>query len=359
MIVFTKKPLEKLSWWQKLLKKQIEENLIIEINNLLASKNILEITPDDINRIIVRYGAVAFTKNQRRFLGYYHLYLQKCLEDKKLSEKEIAELAQLKVLLNLPDKVIKQTHQAVVSRLYGMELERTITDGNISDEEQHFLQNLSDNLLLSKEKTEKILEEQASKRVNNILSEIMSDERITPEEEETFNALVQNLGIRPDIKIQTRQNFERYKLYWSLENQPLPKVDAGIDLPEDESACFSSDGGWFESRSKSRQTDCSMISGCRGPAKDVSWRTGYPGEIEKDSDKWDLLDTGKAVLTNKRLIFIGQKSQKVIHLEKLSNFVPYNDGIRLEQERGESPILEIMRDADILVLLLKRVISER
>jgi hypothetical protein len=355
--VFIKKPLIKVSWWQKLWTKQIPDNLVIEINNLLASKPLLEITPDQVNQICSKYDAVTVAKSQRCFSGYYHLYLEQCLLDKRLTEQEIAELAHLKLLLRLSDRVIKQTHNATASRLYGAELEQRMADGSISYEEQQFLQELSDNLLLPKERTEEIRNKQAVKHVDTVLDDIMSDERITPEEEENFEALVRNLGYRPEMAEQTRQNYERYKLYWRLENEPLPQVSTKLQLEGKERCCFVQKAGWFEAEGQTRQPGFNVIHSNGSYSKAFSWKTGYPEEVTDMTENWQQLDTGELVLTNQRLVFRGEKKEQEFKLSEINNFVPYSDGIRLELEDKRSIIFPLSRNTDLLVILLKRLLG--
>jgi len=358
MSVFMKKPVQKRSLWQKLWKKQIPENLIIEINNLLSNRPILEASPTDIKLISQRYDAVTLAKTQRRLLGYYHLYLQECLEDKKLTEQEIAELAKLKLILGLSDRMIKETHSAVVTRLFSKEVGHSLSDGTIDSEEQLFLDRLSENLLLSKERTDEILAKQVNKKIDDKLEEIMEDGRITPEEEADFQALVQNLGLKSDLAFQTQEIYEKYKIYWQLENEPLPEITTDIQLRDSELACFTAPCKWYESKKTTRKKNFNTLFGqIKLPGKE-SWQTGYPGEVENSDENWEMLDTGKMILTNLHLVFISKNGRKSINLADITNFVPYSNGMRIESHKGASVILELPKKADYLAVILNRVVSE-
>jgi len=356
--VFIKKPVQKRSAMQKLLKKQIPENLVIEINNLMADKPILEVSATEFKSICQKYDAVTLAKSQRRFMGYYHLYLQECLEDKKLTDQEIAELARLRLLLGLSDRVIKEIHSSVIERLFSKEVGRKYNDGNLSDEEQIFLNKLSQNLLLSKERTDEIIVKQARIRVDEKLDEIMEDGRITPEEEEDFQALIQNLGLRPDIGLQTQEIYEKYKIYWQLENEALPLVTTDIQLRDAENACFTAPGKWYESNISTRIRDFNTLSGQIKLPGEESWHTGYPGEVEDPNENWEFIDSGKMILTNFHLVFVGKEGRKSIDLKDIINFVPYSDGIRIERDNVIPVILELPKKSDYLSVLINRVIGE-
>ena len=358
MAVFIKKPVQKRSAMQKLLKKQIPENLIIEINNLLADKPILEVSHSDFKAICQKFDAVTIAKSQRRFMGYYHLYLQECLEDKKLTDQKIAELARLRVLLGLSDRVIKEIHSSVIDRLFSKEVGRSYSDGNISDDEQIFLNQLSQNLLLSKDRTDEIIANQARIRIDEKLDEIMEDGRITPEEEDDFQALVKNLGLKPDIGLQTQEIYEKYKIYWQLENETLPLVTTDIQLRDAETACFTAPGKWYESNISTRIRDFNTLSGQIKLPGEESWHTGYPGEVEDTNENWEFIDTGKMILTNFHLVFVGKEGRKSIDLKDVTNFVPYSDGMRIERDNEISIILELPRKSDYLAVLINRVIGE-
>lgn len=95
--VFKVKPLEERTFFQKLFGKHPPENALIELNNLLASKPILEISFEELSQSLAKYKKLNRVEEFRsEIMQLYKRYLEHCLQDKAFSEKDIEELQHLK-----------------------------------------------------------------------------------------------------------------------------------------------------------------------------------------------------------------------------------------------------------------------
>jgi hypothetical protein len=65
-------------------------------------------------------------------------------------------------------------------------------------------------------------------------------------------------------------------------------------------------------------------------AKGVSFRVGAFGAQSESHDELKQVDRGTLTLTNKRLIFTGEKRSSEINLSKIISIEPYSDGIALK-----------------------------
>jgi hypothetical protein len=72
-------------------------------------------------------------------------------------------------------------------------------------------------------------------------------------------------------------------------------------------------------------------------AKGVSFRLGGASARSESHDEIRVIDQGKLVLTNKRLIFIGDKRTVNIDLKKILAVQAYRDGIELQRENKQKP----------------------
>lgn len=359
MNVFRKKPLQELNLWQKLWNKKIHENFFIELNNMLADKPLMQIKLNEVNRLCRHYHISNITSLSRRLSGFYHSYLQFCLEDRKLSKSEISELRHLKLLLGLSDRTVKQIHKSLALAIYGQELDKVMNDNVIDHEEYKFLQDLCQDLYLPEELAARLLEDKAGKKLSIKLKEIMADKRITPEEEEDFKLLSENLGFRPTLDENTQANLERYKTYWQIENGELPRVETGMHLQNNEICHFHNEVVWYETEADISQVQSAHLEGRLRVPRGAYWRsdeenlTGIPGNA------WKQIDKGELLLTASRLIFMGKMGRMVINLSNIEGLVPYNDGVFVHRIKGKSPLIELEEEeAAVFALMLNRLLAE-
>ncbi|MCF7921055.1 MAG: hypothetical protein K9N06_14290 [Candidatus Cloacimonetes bacterium] len=359
MNVFRKKPLQDRDIWQKLWGKRISENFLIELNNLLADKPLLQIRLEEVNRLCRRYKVSNISQFSRRLAGFYHSYLQYCLEDRKLSNDEIQELSHLKGLLGLSDRTVKEVHQSLATAIYGQELEKTMNDRKIDHKEQSFLEELCRNLYLPEELAQRIQEEKAGKKLTRKLLEIMGDKRITPEEERDFNLLSENLGFKPGLDERTEANFERYKMYWQVENGELPRIEPGIHLQVDERCHFQAEANWYETEKSTANLETGELQGRIRVPRGAFWRSDNENLSGLSASDWKAIDSGTMLLTNQRLIYMGKMGRMVILLENISGLIPYNDAVLIQRRKGKSPLVELSEEeSDIFALMLNRLLSE-
>ena len=99
--VFLKKELKKPNIFQRLFKQLPKENALIEVNNLLASKAIRDITESDMSDISEKYKINIHQTFLANLLEMYAAQLKYALIDKKLTEEELDELRALKDLFGL------------------------------------------------------------------------------------------------------------------------------------------------------------------------------------------------------------------------------------------------------------------
>src|SRR5688572_26477710 len=102
--LYQTKSLVNTSFFQKLFKQFPQENAVIELNNLLASKSIKEISKNEIKEIEHRYELNLIREFKLNLEEFYAVYLNYCLADRVLNEQEIEELGHLKNVLELDDK---------------------------------------------------------------------------------------------------------------------------------------------------------------------------------------------------------------------------------------------------------------
>ena len=92
--------------------------------------------------------------------------------------------------------------------------------------------------------------------------------------------------------------------------------------------------------------------------KGVYYRVGSMGIQKSTAEELQLIDSGRVFITNKRIIFLGNKKNSNIPINKILSINPYSDGVGIEKASGRSPIITVSDDADLLIMILSRVIND-
>lgn len=358
--IFKTHIIAKQSFFQKLLGQILYENAVIELNNLLASTQIEKITHNQIFDIENRYS-VSFSKDYKTNLEeFYAVYLNYCLADKILSNEELNELKHLKYILDLDEKTINKIHQLVGEKIYKQTFEEAVKDGRLTNDEILFLEKLENDLKLPKELSEKISIEVRTSYLDGYVQQIIKDQRLSPEEEVELNIIANSLNIKVSLNDQTKEQLGRIKLFWALENLDLPVIDTDLSLPKSENCYLSIPNvNWNELRTIRKKVSYSGYSASFKVIKGVYLRSGSYSPKSYSADEMTLIDMGTVYLTNKRIIFVGQKKNSNIKIDKILSVFPYTDGVEIDKETGKSPLLQFNERADIFCIILERLLNEK
>ena len=356
--IYNLKELSKPTFFQKLLKKNPPQNFVLEVNNLLAKTQLMKLTLQDVSEIAIKYGGKVLKKSNTGLNGLYAEYLKHCLTDKVFSENELKELKHLKDILSLTDSEINQLHTEIVGAVYHKNINEIIIDGKIDTSEKDFLTKLQNDLKLSDEVAHTISAQVREQFVKDFFSNMISDERLSPEEEKQFELLSKNLYTSPQIDAKSKSVLDRYKLYWVIENGEIPEINVELSLAKNEKCYFQSDCEWYEMRTVTQSVNY------RGPTasikimKGVRYRVGSIKPQRITSEEWKKIGFGTLYLTNKRIILMGQSKNLSIKLEKVLSFTPYSDGAEISKDTGRSPLIIFPNNADIFSLILSRLLNE-
>lgn len=114
----------------------------------------------------------------RRLL--YRRYLCHCLEDKRLSKEESADLEHLAQLLHLKQSDLEQIHNEVAIEVYGEAVTEVLDDFKLDEEEAAFLSSLQKNLGLSEVQADRLNREGSSMAHDRAMSQAASrDDQFT------------------------------------------------------------------------------------------------------------------------------------------------------------------------------------
>jgi len=357
---FTKMPLKEPSFWQRLWHRQPRENALRELNNRLAkAQDVRSVQLEDLEAIAQEYGVNLRRHFRDDLRDLYKRFLEFCLRDRRLSRQETEQLAHLKALFDLSEKVIDALHREVAVAVYHQSVAEVIADGRVDPEEKRFLEELEETLKLPRELAQKIYTRQAREYLNNCLNRALADERLSPEEERELYAIADNLRITLQLDEPTRRLLDKYRLFWLIENDEIPVLKAGINLQRGEECYFITDCIWYEFRRITRRINYGGPTFRLKLAKGIYWRLGSLNVQTISQDVMVPLDKGQLFLTNKRLLFVGESKSRSIRLNRILEFTPYKNGVEVIKDAGKNPFFEFYDGVDIFAMILGRLLSER
>jgi hypothetical protein len=356
--VFEKMEYRPQTFFQKLFKIQPKENSIIELNNMLAEKGPDNISIKDIEYIASKYRVNLYKTYPNQLLSYYKSYLVQCLADKQLSADEVKTLDNLKFIFNLKYNDTKEILDGATKAVYQQEVNKVIQDGVLSKEEEGFLLELERNLHMPHDLAMSVYGSEARDLFSRVLTNAISDERLSPEEERQIQTLAADLRVTIDCENETRALLDKYKLLWQIDNGFLPEIKCDINLQKNEICHFSRNYvNWFEQRVVTHRIGYSGLSYRVSICKGLSWRAGNVSPQIISDDVWKIIDTGDLYLTNKRIIFMGSKGNKTITFKKVLDFTVYTNGITIQKDAGKSPFLGFDYVSDIFGMILGKLLA--
>lgn len=323
-------PLKKQSLLQKLFGQNPEENALLELNNLLFSEGIQSVTPEKLTVLESTYGISLSERFGLNLEEFYAVALNHYLSGYTLSEEESSGLKKLAQTFGLSQKTTDFLHLEIGKIAYRKCFIQTLSNGDFNEQKETYLKATQKNLSLPDEEEKIISEEVRSEHLLDYFGEMVSDERVSPQEEERFNAKAKSLKIRPVSNSQTQQQLNQYRQYWSLENEELTAIDNIFEIQKSET--------------------CYMVVNRVQIYEARSDRSKYGGTYEK------LIDSGTLYLTQKRIFIIGLEKNYIIKLENIIKAQRTADGIIIHKLTGRNPTIKMStHDSTIISILLKRL----
>lgn len=359
MKIYREKELFKPSFFARIFGKQPKENALIEINNLLAinQANLKKLSLDKILLIAEKYNVDINEMGHQFRCDLFKSYLDYCLADRKIEEREVSDLEHLKHILLLNEADTKTLISLESKKIYAEEVTETIKDGQFNIIKKENLKKLQSDLLLPDNLAQSILGEKAKDLYEKFIDDALKDERLSIDEELELEMIAKNLGIDPKYSDNKKENLNRYRLYWQIENGYLPILNSEIAIQKNETLHFRTKIDWLEQRKVTKRINYWGPVARIKIMKGVYYRIGSIGAQRVSEDNWQMIDSGVLYLTNKRLIFLGQKGNKTIPINKILDFKPFKNGIDIQKDSGKSPFLRFEKNIDLFSMILARIMS--
>jgi hypothetical protein len=349
-------PLQKPGFLQRLLGRPVKENALTEITNLLAEGEIESASLPQVAEILKRHD-LGFSESRPQFLNVYRKVLLHLAGEHELSADASQKLKHLQMILDLPDEDTNGVREEVFADRYAQVLSKALEDGHLSPEERERLDQMSASFALPPARTQTIYKDQVTRFFKLTFDQMTADRRITGDEESRWRAMAANLGVTFEHSAETQALIERFKLLARIDAGDLPIVSPAIKLQRAESCHAAFACSQNEIRTRTTSYRYSGPTASIRIMKGVRWRIGQVAVERVTRDEMVQVDSGTLYVTNKRLLFDGQKKNTVINLSKIMHFTVFTDGLKIEKDSGKDQYFLGGGDLEILGAVLERVIT--
>lgn len=359
MKIFKLQPLKEPSFFQRLFRITPSENVVVEVNNLLAKNeaDVQQVKVDDIIELSDKYKVDFSRKFRDNRVSLFTTYLRHCLVDCKLIEREMKELSHLREVLMLSAADVNEVIERESARVYAQHVRKAVKDGVLEESEKERLEKIKIELMISDEVAKEVYSKSAGEIMQSFINGAISDERLSPDEEHQIKEIARGLNIDLKIDDQSQATLERYKLYWQIENGDLPEIEPNINIQKSEKLHFTTHIDWFEERRVVKRRNYMGPTARIKLAKGVYYRLGSLKMNNMADNEMKKIDSGQIYLTNKRLIFMGSRGNKTIRINSILAINPYSNGVDIQKERGKSPFLSFSDNVDIFSMIMMRLIN--
>ena len=359
MKLFEKKPLVEASFWQRISGSKNSLNAFIEFNNLLAEQGILGVTKEHVLSICEKYKIEDWKKEFNEELrSCFVLAIGFFLSDSEISTSEVEELEHMAGLLCITNDEKEKIYTSSGLKVYDELYAKFIGDELLSDEDRAILLKIQEAFSLKQESISSLIQKHVSEIANRLIKGIIEDKRVGPGELDVFFSTCSSLGVNYSFQEESQKIIDGYRENWKLENEQLVPIDVAINLKKGEVCYYKKNVTWHELRTVTHGFSYG------GPAlnfkivKGISFRAGRMAVKRITTDEMKELDMGVLYVTNQRLIFDGLVKNNTWTYKSILAIEPYEDGIRVEKEKGKSPVFQMLVPEEKLTIILGRIFSE-
>lgn len=169
---------------------------------------------------------------------------------------------------------------------------------------------------------------------------VTADRRLTADEEQALQQLADHFGIPEQVRSYHARELARYRLLAELENGHLPEVEpAGMALQRGEVAHWVEPAELLEERVVKRQYEGGSSGFSFRVAKGVYYHVGGHGGRVITETGIVPVSRGDLVITNKRIVFRGDRKNFATPWQKVIDLDMYQNGLRISRDGSQKPAM--------------------
>lgn len=330
---------------------------LVDLGNLIANKKRISI--DDLAQIPSSNSlSVEDLKDGAKSIIEKHVLNFFTVDRKRDDILDIKEKVSTVIsYFHLPENTCQKVIDEYTEKYLRKYMDSSVSDGTLTEGEEELFQDIATSLGIPRGKAEAISKEVRTGYINRFFKDMVSDRRVSPDEYERFERQSKALMVNVSLDSETSKLVDKFKLLWQIEHNEIPiMMNPGIILQRQEECYFVGAVSWHEIRKQTVGGHYGGVSYRKKIAGGFYLRAGSIGVKPVSQDVLTLIDQGTIYLTNKRLLFRGEKGNKTIAFNSIIDLEIYTNGVQIERSTGKSPFLEFTYNVEVFAAILNQVL---
>ncbi|MBN2829366.1 MAG: hypothetical protein JXR56_03475 [Candidatus Cloacimonetes bacterium] len=350
---FSKEDLHKPGFIRKLLNKQLVENFRIEINNLLAQKQPLDINITELNQIRNKYQIQSNIYYNWILSDFYYKALSRLYHNRNITSEERIYLNSLYQLLELDPGEVERLEKSFLFEIFSNKFFAIPIDDDLSQESKDNLLKIGKELNLKEAVSKDFYYACAMKKLADFVK------TTDTEEELTLDQVVQleKLAGFYDVPVPDKSVENNRLSGLNLTDELLKPIPSQVNLQKNEVCYHSNQASYSEFlRTPQRMTFNGMTAKSK-IAGGFYWRSSDIGLNKIKDEELKHIDSGILSITNKRLIFKGSNKVHSLALFDILDFALFSNGVVIHKENGKN-LVYLFEDVISFSMCLSAVLEE-
>jgi hypothetical protein len=241
-------------------------------------------------------------------------------------------------------------------------LVEAVRDGEINDAELAQIRRFSYDSELSQEEYQRLIDE----IYTNVVDFVVADRRLDAAERAAVTRIADRLQVSAVTRSALNDSLNYFEYLQEIQNCHKMKIPhrggvSGVPLTAGERDYFAHPAQLLEERVVSRQSVGRSSGVSIRIMKGVSYRVGQSRGVSVPVHATVPVSSGDFVITNKRLIFAGDRKSVNAPYDKLLHLEPFSDGLRFSVTNRQKPVtIQFFTDksAEIAAVLISRMLND-
>jgi len=256
------------------------------------------------------------------------------------------------------DRKLKKQQIATLRQI----LADAVHDGHIDDRELAQIRHVAEEAKLSDQEYQVLVDEVYAK----VVDFVVADRRVNDAERAAVIQIADRLGVSNNTRHSLEDVLHYFTLLETIEKCPMAQIPnrggtSGVPLKAGEIDYFAHPAQMLEERVIARQSVGRSQGVSFRIVKGVSYRVGQSRGHSVPVHATVPVSSGDFVITNKRLIFAGDRKSVNAPYDKILHTEGFSDGLRFSVTNRQKPVtIQFFTDksAEIACVLISRILND-
>jgi hypothetical protein len=238
------------------------------------------------------------------------------------------------------------------------EIDNALNADNITPEKIADFKERADGAGLPKDFIDNARQQHFQSQIKPIIDQIAATRRYSPADEEALCAIAKRFKVTPDFG----DEFRRFRMLWKHENNEdigLSPIASSLNLLKGEECYFKASGKWMQLKTIKTRTGYSGVGLSFRIAKGVRLYSGRSIPTYTEREGLVSVSDGELQLTNRRIIFNGNKKSVTVAYDKVMDIKQFRDGLEIFKASGKPAYFRMSGgDVELAAIIINKLLAE-